>query len=413
MVYNEKDVPESEDDMKNKICKLLAATIAFTMVLTGCSLAGNNNGSEGASDASIDASAEDSLDENGETTDAASESSSEIKVIEDLFEPEIDFASAEESSEDLAAAAASLEQEPERKINMVFFGDSQFANGRFDGSDIGRIVAYRVPNSVSYNLGIGGTTAALELSTTETDLDEWTSKCFIGMVYALSGKIDRNKLLGDDPDTLENMNNIDPKTVDYYFIEYGANDFFNKIPLDKYSSDADEIHTYYGALCMGIEELKRISPNAKIILMTPFYGIYKDSNGNFIGDSYIVSNGIGTLADYAKKNKNVADDEGIYDFDAMFMSKSDLYKDTVDQYLTDGTHLTLLGRQAFARLLSHYPNWLEGYEPYAYLETDKIVISEFNPNDYYRYRDDMLEAYYPENYKRMMNGEYLLAPPQK
>lgn len=406
---------ESEEKDMTKLTKrFITASVAMSLLISGCSL-GKPGDDAAADDSAAEATSFNEEVEAGEGDSAASEGSSEIVVFEDLFEPDIDLNASEGASDlaEVAAAAASVEKAPEKKITMVFFGDSQFANGRFDGSDIGSIVAYRVPNSVSINLGIGGTTAALELTTANyQDYENWTSNCFVGMTYALAGIVDRNKVLAKDPDTLENMNKINPEEVDYYFIEYGANDFFNKIPLDKYSSDQDDIHTYYGALCIGIETLKKISPNAKFILVYPFYGIYKDTEGNFLGDSYVVSNGIGTLADYAKKAGNVSEVEDIYSFDSMFMTKADLYKDTTDVYLSDGIHLSLLGRQAFARLLAHFPNWLEGYEPYAYLETDKITISEFNPNEYYRYRDDMLEAYYPENYQRMMNGEYLLAPPQ-
>ena len=209
------------------------------------------------------------------------------------------------------------------------------------------------------------------------------------------------------------MNKIDPAKVDYYFIEYGANDFFKKTPLDTYSSpETPYVKTFYGALNTGIDELRSVSPNAQVILMTPFYGIYKDTDGNFIGDSYVVSNGIDTLANYARKVGNVVEVEECLDFDCMFMSKCDLYLDTYEEYLMDGTHLTLKGRQIFARLLAHIPNWAEGFEPYAYLETDFIKIAEFDPNEYYRYNPDWMKEYYPENYERMQNGEYLLAPPQ-
>jgi hypothetical protein len=94
------------------------------------------------------------------------------------------------------------------------------------------------------------------------------------------------------------------------------------------------------------------------------------------------------------------------------MSKCDLYLDTYEEYLMDGTHLSLKGRQVFARLLAHIPNWSEGYEPFAYMENDIIKIASFNPDEYYRYPVDMMQEYYPQDYERMQRGEYLLAPPQ-
>ena len=72
---------------------------------------------------------------------------------------------------------------------------------------------------------------------------------------------------------------------------------------------------------------------------------------------------------------------------------------------------SLTGRQIFARLLAHIPNFYEGFEPYAYLERDNIEIGKFNPDEYFRFRHDLMQQYYPEAWAKMQNGEYLLAPP--
>ena len=314
-----------------------------------------------------------------------------------------------------AASEASSEYniKTDGKNVMVFFGDSQFANGRSDGTDIPHLIGERVPDSEVYNLAIGGTTAALELTTSEIDPAQMTSNCFLGMSFAYTGQADRNKVLADHPEILQTMNSIDPKRVDYYFVEYGANDFFNRIPLDSTQYDGHKYHTYYEALSVGISNLRKISPDAKIIVVTPFYGVYIDQDTNaIIGDTYVVSNGIDTLANYARKANNVIEDDHLIDFDTMFQTHCDLYIDKADKYLIDGVHMTLTGRQIFARLMAHLPNWMEGYEPYAYMENDFIKIDEFDPNEDYRYRDDMLKEYYPEAYEKMMNGEYRLAQPQ-
>ena len=394
--------------MKKRLSIITALFIAVS-TLSGCAMTGSP---------SPEATEEESNDpESAQSNDAASEASStELIILRDLFEPLFEEASASASSSTIEKAETEEEKEDAKeeiqKLTFVFFGDSQIANGRADGTDIATLITRRVPNSESINLGIGGTTAALEQSTSDyLDYENWNSTCFLGMVYALEGKVDREKLLSSQPTVLENMNKVDPEEVDYYVIEYGANDFFNKTPLDHTQTELNQVYHFYGAMCLGIDELKKISPNAKFIVMTPFYSVYKDADGNIIGDSYIVSNGIGTLAEYAKKAVNVAEDEGAIDFDGMFMAHSDLYLDTIEKYTIDGIHLSLTGRQIFARLLAHLPNWAEGYEPYAYLETDNIKIDEFDPEQVYRYRDDMLQYYYPEYYEKMMNGEYLLAPP--
>ena len=404
--------------MRKDITKLTAITMAFMLMLTGCSLgAKDKDKTDPAVEASTEASSEDVTVESNENSSqaATAASSDEIVYLEDLTEPEIIV----EENADSSSASSSEEENKynvDKDLQMVFIGDSQFANGRNDGTGIANYVQNRVPNGHSYNLGIGGSTAALESTTSNyQDYEGWTSTSFLGIVYSLEGRVNRNQVLVNNPDVLEVMNQVDPAEVDYYFIEYGANDFFNKVQLDKYSGDTsiNELYTYYGALKAGIEILKNISPNATIVLITPFYGIYKSPDGTYLGDTYITSNGFATLQDYAKKINNVAEEYGLYCLDTMFRGKCDLYLDTADQYLMDNVHLSLTGRQIFARIIAHIPNSMEGYEPEAYRQTEYIEIAKFNPDEYYKYPDEYFASDYPEEYQKYINGEYLLAHPDE
>lgn len=326
---------------------------------------------------------------------------------------------AKEASDAAAAAEASYRQHLQdlydkiNPVNIVFFGDSQLANGRDDHSDIASLIGNRVPKANIYNMAIGGTTATLEKSNTNPDPSTMTSNCFLGMVYAFAGTSDREAALAGYPGVLETMNSINPKDVDYYFLSYGTNDFLNCASLDTSMYDNDQTRGLYNAMCKGIDVLREISPKAKIILITPFYGIYVDGDGTYIGDSYIVSNGIGTLSQYAQKVQNVSEDKETLMFDGMFMTKCDLYLDTADQYLSDHLHLSLTGRQIMARLLAHYVNFLEGNEPYCYLDTDFIKIAEFNPEEDYRYDELQMKEYYPESWEKYIKGKYPLAQPSE
>ncbi len=409
--------------MKRNIKMFVALFSCVSMILTGCSMAGDDapSATEYLSDKETE---KEDIQENAASLEKS------IVVINDLFEPVIEELEredeimeqkaaeeekAEEETKEIAASEESSEEEKPDPVNIVFFGDSQIANGRFDGSDIPSLLTTRVPNCNVYNLAIGGTTASVEQNTNELKPDVLRSTSFLGMVYCLSTKSDRNETLGENNRTvLEIMNQVTPRDVDYYVIEYGANDFFNEVPLDTQEYDnAAKAHSYYNAMIMGIEELKKISPKAEFIIMSPFYGIYLNNDGNYIGDSYIVSNGIGTLADYASKAKNVAEDTNSYFMDDMFMTKCDLYLDTANQYLADNIHLTLLGRQIFTRLLAHYINYLEKNEPYAYLETDFIKIAEYDTEETYRCREDIMREYYPESWAKYIKGEFPLAQPSE
>ena len=400
-----------------KIHSLLLAGISCAgILLGGCSLS-NNDAREAVEYIGDTASEEDS------SVDDASARNS-IVVVNDLFEPILEETSSskdsdkeekEEEKEDEQKEETESDVEDADKVNIVFFGDSQFANGRDDGSDLPTLTGKRVPNSVIYNLGIGGTTASIEASTNDVSPSSLTSTSFLGMTYCLTGASDRNRTLESYPDVLETMNRIDPETVDYYVIEYGANDFINGAALDSTEnvSRAEGAHAYYNALCAGIDELSEISPDATFILLTPFYGIYTTDDGTYIGDSYIVSNGVGTLADYARKMTNVSEDKHTYLLDCMFMTKCDLYLDTASEYLMDNLHLSLTGRQIFSRLLDHILNFTLKNEPYAYLETDFIKIAEFDPDEYYRYDERMMKEYYAESWEKYIKGVFPLAQPSE
>ncbi len=405
--------------MKKNNRFLIAMIAAFSIVLGGCSVP-----DQGAIESTEYLT--DKTDQAQNTTDNSATASS-IVVVDNLSEPLLDAldesqatesastdASAEAST-DASAAEASTESAAPEPVNIVFFGDSQIANGRSDSTDIPTLMSARIPNSVVYNLAIGGTTATVEATTSDVTPANLESTSFLGMTYCLAGKSDRNSTLSQLPNILSTMNSIDPAKVNYYVIEYGANDFFNGVTLNVsgYETPGVQAHALYNAMCMGIDVLKEISPNAKFILMTPFYGIYVADDGSYIGDSYIVSNGVGTLADYARKIVNVAEDKGVTCFDGMFMTKHDLYLDTAGEYLMDNLHLNLTGRQIFARLVAHEINYSEKNEPFAYLDQDKIKIADFNPDENYRLEEYFMCRYYPESWEKYVQGVFPLAQPSE
>ena len=409
--------------MKRNIKMFLALFSSLSIALTGCSLSGDDTpkATEYLSDKETEVVEEDN----------AAASGTSIVVVEDLFEPILeeleheDEIMAEKAAEEASQESSEEEEEAQEEeseesfefkpVNMVFFGDSQLANGRSDGSDIPSLLKTRVPNLNTYNLAIGGTTCSVEKSTNDVKPESLRSTSFLGMVYCFAGKSDRNETLGEQNRTvLEKMNQIDPEDVDFYVIEYGANDFFENVPLDTQEYDAAaQAHCYYNAMMKGIEILKEISPKAHFFIMSPFYGIYTNDDGSYLGDSYIVSNGTATLSEYAEKARNVAEDVEETFIDNMFMTRCDLYLDTASQYLSDNVHLTLLGRQIFTRLLSHNVNFALKYEPYAYLETDFIKIAEYDTEEIYRCREDIMREYYPESWAKYIRGEFPLAQPSE
>ena len=399
--------------MKKNIKMVLALFSSLSIALTGCSLSG------GDTPKATEYLTDEESEETEKVEDEASSKEDSIVVVNNLCEPVLDELEhedeiASEKTEEETQEEDSEESEFEH-IDIVFFGDSQIANGRSDGSDIPSLLTTRVPNCSVYNLAIGGTTASVEKSTNDVNPENMHSTSFLGMTYCLAGKSDRNATLGDNNRTvLETMNKVNPDDVDYYVIEYGANDFFNEVPLDTQSYDqAEKAHAYYNAMRLGIDVLQSISPDARIFIMSPFYGVYVNDDGSYVGDSYIVSNGIGTLADYAKKARNVSEDIEETFIDCMFMSRCDLYLDTASEYLSDNLHLSLLGRQIFTRLLAHNINYSMKYEPFAYLDSDFIKIAEYDTEETYRYDESQMKQYYPESWEKYIKGMFPLAQPSE
>ena len=396
--------------MKKRISFVAALFMSASILLSGCSLPSRE----------VQEATEyigDNAEEESSTTEEASSGKS-IVVINNLFEPVI-----EEQANSTEAVSVEETKEEEKKedpkvddhVNIVCFGDSQLANGRDDGTDIPHLLGKRIPNSRIYNMAIGGTTATIGKSTSDVSASSLRSTCFVGMAYCFEGRSDRNETLSEYPNILDTMNSIAPADVDYYILSYGTNDFFNEMALheDFYASENVQLHAVYNAMEKGIDVLKSASPNAQFIILTPFYGLYVADDGTYIGDSYVVSNGIGTLADYADKVKNVADDVDAQLFDGMYQSRFDLYLDTAGEYLMDNLHLSLTGRQIVARLLAHNVNMAEKNEPYAYLDTDYIHIADFDPDENYRYSESAMKENYQDIWQNYIAGKYPLAQPSE
>ena len=294
---------------------------------------------------------------------AAEDASVIVYEGDDIAEPELDIQEEETGSVKWDDDA----------LNIVFLGDSQFAFGREDGESVVDIVGKKLKADANiYNLAIGGTSASLQRYDSP-DLSVWNEPNFVGMTYILSGKISSSILAGH-PAVLEQIGVINPAKVDYYVIEYGANDYING--KDYYNpEDSWDVHTYAGALEVGIGELRSISPEAVIVLCGPSYCIWFNGEGTMIGDAYTVSKGIGTLKNYADTCKNVAENEDLFYIDAMYQTYFDLYLPTVDDYLSDGIHYTPKGRQIYATVIAHMLDKMNGTTK---KELGYIKFSEFN-----------------------------------
>ena len=330
--------------------------------VTDSNVTADSSSSEGSTEwTAVDPTADASAQSG--TSDAASSATTTL-VEDDIVEPEIEAvdqaaidasnaAAAEAASAAAAAAAAEADAEEEKdELNIVLLGDSQFDNARGTGTDVATYVQQLTGGNV-YNMGIGGTAASVERSTSDLGYDNWRSTCFVGLAYAIAGYVD--PFFFEGTNAYNDFQSFDPADVDYYIVEYGANDYINGQDLDNLE-DLSDIHSYYGALSVGFDCLRKASPNAKIYMVGPSYAIFYNGDGFVIGDSYTVSKGIGTLAEYSNKASNVCSDDDVYYIDTMYATYFDLNAVNADKYLSDGLHYNETGRQILATTIAHFIN---------------------------------------------------------
>ena len=231
------------------------------------------------------------------------------------------------------------------ELQIVFLGDSIFDNNR-DGTGIPYLTSEQC-NADCYNLAIGGTCAAIEL-TEEYENDKWTSTSLVGVVKAIRGEISTDIFAGTRTKEILDSGEVDFKNTDYFVIEYGMNDFFRATPLDGDFSKYD-LRTYVGALRYAVSNLQEYANDATIILCGPNYAQFFNGD-RFIGDGQSLNTGYGTLFDYKGKCQYVANEQGVEFFDAYLDLGIDAY--TADEYLEDGVHLSEAGRHLYADALA-------------------------------------------------------------
>lgn len=301
-----------------------------------------------------------STDTSSVYTDVAPEDITVVDV-DDLNEPENpQEATASDTTDDQITAKDG------GNIQVVFLGDSQLDNFR-DETGIAYLVAQYCDANV-YNLAMGGTAASL-LPGEKHGVEEWESRCFLGMVYAITGKVD--PAFFSKYTAYNVFKSCDFSKTDVFVIEYGLNDYFNGAAVNNPDNVLD-LETYGGALHVGIDNLKAAYPNATFILCGPNYAQFF-KNGQYLGDGNILSNGKATLQEYAKTADQIASEFNISYLDAYWGLGINSY--TTDEYLMDGVHFTAEGRRKYAQTLSRIILRSQGYDVAPGTNLDEIDLS--------------------------------------
>lgn len=365
------------------IHKLLstASLIMTVSLITGCTspsfpkLGGSSEGISGLSDSSTDSANNASVTDsslsdpvsgqtsNGASQDASSDSGEYLNSGEAstgaTYNTEADSEATTETTIETTTVkkdpyGGGNEPVPDGDLQLVFIGDSQFDRWRNSSTSISELVGEEM-NALHYNLGVGGTCAAIERTQTGNSTTEGNNDYEEANFTAICHMLKRDLNTDDYPISLDEeyetvLYSIQPEKVDYYIIEYGYNDYYMGLDIYNEEDPYDE-HTYYGALNLGIKMLKEISPNAHFIICTPCYCRFYNGSGKDMGDAYNVSKGQGSLAYYADFALRLADNTGAKKLDAISGTTFNLNSYTYKEYLEDNVHLSYKGRVVYAKAL--------------------------------------------------------------
>lgn len=231
---------------------------------------------------------------------------------------------------------------------ILCLGDSIFGTKNTEVSEFFKSIT----KANVYNCALGGTRMAQH----EEGWDNWSMYRFAYSIANNDWTIQENGLSHTNvppfaEERLAFIKTLDFNDIDVITINHGTNDWSGSITLDNDSNPLDTT-TYMGALRYSIETILTAYPHLKIVVLSPCWRYWKDSDGNFTNDSNTRTNTLGeALVSYVSKGKEVAES---YQLDWVDLYHIGFNKFTTSIYFpsTDTTHPNNTGRLAIAKKMS-------------------------------------------------------------
>ncbi len=249
---------------------------------------------------------------------------------------------------DVPAETAEQEAGEEDGLTQILvLGDSIWGNYRDETGIAARVEYYMGlldKQAKVYNAAIGGTRATIDLDDNEWEFGPGSDNSLAKMISILSGDTSADLLQGKAAytDMVEAMEVL--SDIDVVILAYGMNDFLSQA-MD---NNSDRPWTGFGtAMVSGVKGIRRVCPDAEILLITPTYATYFSIP--------VQNQGAKALYNYASLVCDVARGQETLCMDAYNNMGMDAY--TAEEYLEDGVHLNEKGRDLYAR---HVVSCLEG-----------------------------------------------------
>lgn len=239
-------------------------------------------------------------------------------------------------------------------LEIVNFGDSLFGNTQ-GSTSVSNFIANKT-GAVVYNCAFGGTRMGAG-----QEIDRWQAFSMFRLAdeivkeatddtkWDIQNTAISNKSWVDKPSyfdrSLERLKGIDFSTINILTIAYGTNDYTGGNAIDD-AANSYNTDTFAGALRYSLEKIMTKYPNIKVLLCTPTYRLWFNSDGSVDSDSdsrdYA---GTGTLTGYVDKTKDIAKEYKIPHSDNYYELGINRFNALNFFTVQDGTHHNAIGRK--------------------------------------------------------------------
>lgn len=241
-----------------------------------------------------------------------------------------------------------------QEAEIVVFGDSIFGEVRDETAVPAQLET--LLNRKVYNAAFGGTCAARIEQDKPLDYMRGTFSlaALVKAVEADDFGVQQSVIMRESntvyyAETIDGLEKLDFSKVDIFLIEQGLNDYQAGVPIDNSDNPYDE-HTFLGALRVAVNSLKKVDPEARIIIVTPVFAWYTSTRVTCETADY----GGGILEDYVNAEISLARELGIEVIDVYH----DLFPHTKwedwEVYSRDGMHLNEAGREKMAQRIAEH-----------------------------------------------------------
>jgi len=219
----------------------------------------------------------------------------------------------------------------------VCLGDSIFGN-RQKPYDCPTYIQ-NVTNLKTANCGFGGTRASTHSNSVYTPLSFWSIADAIASGDWSAIDIDWNSQTGDHVYKVNKdiLINVDWSKVKVICVHYGTNDWNQNCLIDNQNDKYDKT-TYKGALRYGIETILTAYQNITIVLSSPLFRYWSNSQdySTVDSDSDSVTRTGGKLTDFVQAMREVAEEYHLPFIDNY--NELGMNKFNAPAFLSDGTH---------------------------------------------------------------------------